>query len=49
MVVMRKEAFKISGNLVKAIKKLKAKDGSPVTWHIERAVLNYLKAKKVEV
>lgn len=45
----KKESFKISVELLNAVRKLKKdKDsGQTITWHIERAIKNYLKIKKV--
>ena len=46
---MKREAFKIDERLLKLVRKLKQEDGREITWHIERAVRNYLIAKKMEV
>jgi len=42
-------AFRIKTELAKGIKTLKEIDGRSQTYHIERALTNYLKAKKVTV
>ena len=44
---MKKEAFKISTDLLNQVRKLKKNDRGTITWHIERALFNYLKAKKL--
>lgn len=44
---MERESLKISKVQLKSIRQLKEVDGKPITWHLEKAVANYLKAKKV--
>lgn len=42
-----KEAVKLDRKLLDILKNLKKRDGRSITWHFEKAVSNYLKAKKV--
>lgn len=42
-----KESFKISKKLLDQVRTLKENDRGSITWHIERAITNYLIAKKV--
>ena len=41
------ESYKLKTNLLDEIRKLKKEDGHSIVWHIDRAISNYLKAKKI--
>lgn len=41
------ESFKLKTETLNAIRQLKEKDSRTITWHIEKALSNYLKSKKV--
>ncbi len=43
-----KEAVKLNRQLLEILKNLKKRDGRSITWHFEKAVTNYLKAKKID-
>ena len=42
---MNKESFKINKALLDQVRTLKKNDRGSITWHIERAISNYLKIK----
>jgi len=44
---MKKEAIKIDKKMLDKLRELKRLDGRLLVWHIERAVFNYLKSKKM--
>ena len=41
-----KESFKISKKLLDLVRELKKNDRGTINWHVERAITNYLRAKK---
>lgn len=45
--MIKRESFKINTELLNQVRKLKKNDRGSIVWHIERAISNYLKAKKI--
>ena len=43
--MIEKESFKINKKLLNQVRELKKNDRGSITWHIERAISNYLKVK----
>ena len=43
----KRESFKLDSDLLDKVKELKQQDNRTIVWHIERAIQNYLKAKKI--
>ena len=45
--MIKRESFKLDSELLGKIRELKEQDNRTIVWHIERAITNYLKAKKI--
>ncbi len=45
--MIKRERFKIDTQLLNQLRKLRKNDRGSITWHMERALSNYLKAKKI--
>lgn len=47
LTTVKTESVRIDTELLRLLKELKSSDGHPIMWHLNRAIRNYLKAKKL--